>query len=205
MGVPTRRPLRTMARGRPGDDEEVVCRLCGRYFQAITGPHLMRVHGWDSEHPVYEYKSRFRLKRCESRGTGRKRKRSRRRFIERSGKHWPRNRVIAEIRWMANRRRPLNHAAVRHSGRQPLTKAGKKLFGSWDKALRAAGLDPEEVRLQRHWTEEKVLNALRGLGEFVGSHRINRRDQLGMPLLGSRLVDDDGVDLIGQWIDAGAR
>jgi hypothetical protein len=38
---------------------------------------------------------------------------------------------------------------------------GTWLFGDWDKALRAAGFDPETMRMRRFWDREKIINEVR--------------------------------------------
>jgi hypothetical protein len=43
---------------------------------------------------------------------------------------------------------------------QQLYHQGIWLFGDWDKALRAAGFDPEQMRLRRFWDKEKIINEL---------------------------------------------
>jgi len=49
----------------------------------------------------------------------------------------------------------VNHAAL---GRNSISRAGVLLFGSWDAALKAAGLDPDDIRVYRKpWTPEEVI------------------------------------------------
>lgn len=38
---------------------------------------------------------------------------------------------------------------------------GVWLFGDWDTALRAAGLDPKTIRMCTSWTQEKIATELR--------------------------------------------
>jgi hypothetical protein len=52
----------------------------------------------------------------------------------------------------------VNHAAL---GRNSVTRAATLLFGSWDNALREAGLDPAQVRLYREpWTPVSLLEEI---------------------------------------------
>lgn len=68
---------------------------------------------------------------------------------------WTRERVIAAIHGIRDQGGKLNHAAVRRSS---LSGAAVDLFGCWDAALRAAGLDPNQVRLYRRpWTPEAIV------------------------------------------------
>lgn len=154
----------------------LTCRLCGRRFRVIAWNHLVRVHGWDVKDPVREYCERFKALLRECRDTKKQRRRGRRRYVRRIGRHWTRDRVVREIRARKMSGKPLYFAAVKDDGRQDITHAALKLFGSWDRALAASGLRPERVRLSRQWTPERVLSEIRKLGTFVGSHIISKRD-----------------------------
>jgi len=72
---------------------------------------------------------------------------------------WAPHRVTQAIRKIHDQGGKLNHAAVGHSS---LARAAVNLFGSWNAALRAAGLDPEEIRVYRRpWTREEVVAEIR--------------------------------------------
>lgn len=47
----------------------------------------------------------------------------------------------------------------------PLVASGPSYWGSWDRALEAAGFDPAGIRLNQEWTPERVLDRLRELDE----------------------------------------
>jgi hypothetical protein len=81
--------------------------------------------------------------------------------------HWSKKRIVEEIRkayeagedlnWhscITGKRRKLLYAAVRESR-----------FGSWEKALEAAGIDYKDVRRYRSWDKDKVVNRIRELHE----------------------------------------
>jgi hypothetical protein len=72
---------------------------------------------------------------------------------------WTPDRVVRALRQMHRDGHAINHAAVRcHS----LSRAAVKLFGSWDAALREAGLDPAGIRRRRQlWTDEGIIADLR--------------------------------------------
>jgi hypothetical protein len=77
----------------------------------------------------------------------------------RRGANWSRERVIIEIKAIRFAGGKLNHAAV---GRSSLSRAAVDLFGTWDDALRAAGLDPNEVRVYRKpWTRSDLIAEIR--------------------------------------------
>ncbi len=83
---------------------------------------------------------------------------------------WDLTRVIEGILGRRRRGRPLNYKAVVRD-KEPLVGAGRRLFGSWDRALGAAGLDPSRIRLKpvaRHWTRETILAAI---GRESRAHR----------------------------------
>jgi hypothetical protein len=85
---------------------------------------------------------------------------------------WTPKRVARTIQQMHRDGTPLNHAAVR---RNSLSRAAVKLFGSWDAALREAGIDPETVRVYRSpWTAEELVAELRRKHE--SGEPLNARD-----------------------------
>jgi len=60
-------------------------------------------------------------------------------------RRWSPERVIEEVRTLAHDGQPLNSKAVQRQHCALFT-AGRRHFGSWDRALTAAGLDPAEAR-----------------------------------------------------------
>lgn len=81
---------------------------------------------------------------------------------------WTRQRVVEAIQVIYARGGAVNHAAVR---RNSVSRAGVVFFGTWDNALRAAGLDPAAIRRWRKpWTRETLLQEIR------------RKAQAGEPL-----------------------
>lgn len=73
---------------------------------------------------------------------------------------WTAPAVLAAIRKRRRASHALGTRRVRADG-AGLYQQGWKFFGSWSEALRAAGVDPDRVRLTRRWTRETVLEALR--------------------------------------------
>ena len=57
---------------------------------------------------------------------------------------------------------PLNYSAVRHTHGRLLPRACVE-FGSWNAALRAAGLDPEKIRRCPLWSKKEICKQLRDL------------------------------------------
>lgn len=72
---------------------------------------------------------------------------------------WTNQRVVEAIKRLHASGAAVSHAALR---RNSVTRVATLLFGSWDAALRAAGLDPDEVRIYRKpWTPDEVLQEIR--------------------------------------------
>lgn len=87
---------------------------------------------------------------------------------------WTRHRVMVAIQSIYARGDAVNHAAL---GRNSVTRAATLLFGSWDNALRAAGLDPTHIRLYRQpWTPEGLLQEIQrkaGAGEPLNARDVS--------------------------------
>ena len=74
---------------------------------------------------------------------------------------WTVQRVIQTIHKLDLQGVALNHGSVRKLDQGPI-QAARKLLGSWDNALQAAGYDPANVRLvRRPWTKSEVIAAIR--------------------------------------------
>ena len=204
--------------------DHVTCQLCGRPFRGITYQHLKYVHGFDSSHPIHEYKERFRLRVACCQDTTALQSENMNERWDRSGRIWTKERIIRDLKaltwkggtlrssatvkrfkklqWSARhlfgswaeafqaagleyKRRPapprwwtrksvrqaiiersrkgaaLHANALVTSQNTGLYAAGCHVYGSWDQALRAAGLNPREIRRYRVWTPEKILKAIR--------------------------------------------
>ncbi len=63
-------------------------------------------------------------------------------------RHWTPDRVVSEIQELARKKAPLSSKLVQLN-HPPLYNAAKRRFKQWDKALEAAGLDPDKVRVRR--------------------------------------------------------
>ncbi len=142
----------------------------------IAWNHLVSIHGWDVNDPVRKYQRQFKVPFKECRDTKKLRRRGRRGYVRKIGRHWTRERLIREILARNARGKPLYFAAVKNDGRQDITHAALKLFGTWDRALAASGLRPERIRPFRQWTPDMVLSGIRKFGAFVGSHIMSKRD-----------------------------
>jgi len=95
---------------------------------------------------------------------------------------WDKAKIIAALRARQNDRLEMNYETVRESDRR-LCDAMKRYFGSFDEALRAAGIDPATARSRARWDSNAVVAALR-----------DRRDK-GLPM-NRRAVDRSDSRLI---------
>lgn len=157
------RPLSQGTQARPRDKEHrdrIRCRLCGRYFKAISWSHLARLHGFDADHPVEEYKSQFRLKKAWCPETRYMMTRSLRATLDRTGRRRTKERLIREIRGFARRTR-LPILRIAQEERPDLVGQAYFHFRSWYRALEVAGIDTRRVRERRTWSGETILRALR--------------------------------------------
>lgn len=96
---------------------------------------------------------------------------------------WTRQRIIAQIKQARRKNLDLHWSGVIKRNDE-LAKAAfaslqKRLFGGWDRALHAAGLDADEVSLYRQWDRQTVafeLKERRSNGESVNSGRVQKED-----------------------------
>jgi hypothetical protein len=72
---------------------------------------------------------------------------------------WSRRKIIKQFKQFAAKGIPLNMASI-HKHDQRVLQAAIRHFDSYDDALRAAGFDPEQIKLFRQWTSQEVLDAI---------------------------------------------
>jgi len=77
-----------------------------------------------------------------------------------------------------------------------LYEQGIWIFGDWDKALHAAGFDPEKMRKRSLWDEEKIIETIRAM------HKKH------LPLYAAYVIDNHGklfsatLRQFGSWANA---
>src|SRR5213593_4504036 len=148
---------RNSRRGRKIDGTEGVdfvrCRICGDHRRVISGRHISK-HSTDRE----TYMEEYGLNPDELIAKDSRRLHSSRRdYRPYSKRDW-----IAAIKKIYKRDEQV-FAGFLQEKHQQLYHQGTWLFGDWDKALRAAGFDPEQMRLRSFWDGEKVILGIRAL------------------------------------------
>ena len=95
---------------------------------------------------------------------------------------WTREKVIERIQARKAEGKPISYQAVVND-EEKLTGAARRLFGSWSKALEAAGFDPEKEKAtwerKRRWSKELILQRIKELyehGENLSVHNVQKID-----------------------------
>jgi len=146
--------------------DQIVCLLCGETYRAITYPHLKWVHGFEGAHPVLDYRARFGLRVACCEEVCERAKEVQITRHKRAGRHWTEARILREIRSRSGTEHGLAHSRVPIA----LSLVAARRFGSWEAAVRRAGVDPVPHRLARGWDRERVVSE---------AHRLSRgRDRL---------------------------
>jgi hypothetical protein len=106
---------------------------------------------------------------------------------------WPPGKILSVIRSLSRRRRPLRAGELkeRHSY---LIQAARRCFGSWSKALIAAGVDPVRLRRAPPWTKERII-------ESILTRALNN-EPLGSRTVRPRSLADAGGRMFGTWASA---
>lgn len=73
---------------------------------------------------------------------------------------WDRNTVVFELRARRRDEEPLNSASLQRD-HPALHAAAVRYFGTYERALRAARLNPNELRQRHRWSRAEVVRALR--------------------------------------------
>jgi len=141
--------------------DHVICKHCRREYRAITVLHLRRIHDYDGEHPVEDYKQRFRLRRACCGETRKKMSEAKESFWDQRGQHWTDVKVADEIRRMHRAGRSLRRGQVPVN----VYEAGRRLFGTWEAAVTHAGFVYEEASGVRRWDQDTVIAAIKKLAE----------------------------------------
>jgi hypothetical protein len=82
--------------------------------------------------------------------------------MKRSYKRWSREEVLRVIAELSDEGRQLNSGYIARNY-PALAYAGRKYLGSWEDAIRAAGLDYEAIRRKCFWSRERIVAQIREL------------------------------------------
>lgn len=77
---------------------------------------------------------------------------------------WDRNSILFELRALHRDKEPMSSGQLQKSD-PGLYAAAVRHFGSYQKALESAGIDPADVQQRRQWTKESVTSALKKLAK----------------------------------------
>lgn len=103
---------------------------------------------------------------------------------------WPSAKIITTIKSLARRRQVLSLVEVNHRYPQ-LVDAARRRFGSWPKAVIAAGIDPVKLRRAPPWTRDRIIQVIlaRALNdERLGSHNVQPKS-----------LAEAGARVFGSW------
>jgi hypothetical protein len=103
---------------------------------------------------------------------------------------WSPGKILARIRSISRRRRPLTTDQVEQRYHN-LVSAARRHFGSWSKAVMAAGVDPTKMQRVVPWTRERVIEAI--------LTRALRSEPLVARLVEPRSLVDSGQRFFGGW------
>jgi len=75
-------------------------------------------------------------------------------------RRWDRNSIVFELKERAQSREALNSGAIQQQD-PGLHAAAVRHFGSYDAAIRAANMNPRQVRRRNSWTRQSVIQGLK--------------------------------------------
>ncbi|MEK7156473.1 MAG: hypothetical protein AAB790_01550 [Patescibacteria group bacterium] len=76
---------------------------------------------------------------------------------------WSKQSVVETIKQRKEQRLPLNVGSLKTPELRSLLSGAERVFGSWEAAITAAGLDYAYIRLNEGWDSKRVVNLIRGL------------------------------------------
>lgn len=114
--------------------------------------------------------------------------------------YWSKDRVSERIRELHAEGESLSHEdAKRNHGALVSAASSPRYFGSWGAAIRAAGLNYDEIRKINRWTQDKIIKTILQLhaeGKSVNNSSMRRMGYRGMMEAASR------PENFGSWADA---
>ncbi len=138
---------------------QIKCRLCGKYFGAVTATHLYYKHGRDYEHAVWDYEEEFGVPVASSRDVRRRLQKRKLKFWRRRGRQWTPKTIIRHVR---QRVRSGKGVAISRVPKK-LLEAVQRHFGNWPAAVAAAGFDYVALTEHRRWNRKNIIAEIRRL------------------------------------------
>lgn len=111
----------------------------------------------------------------------------------RANDDWRPCRILTTIRALSRRRRPLRPAELDRRYAH-LVNAARRHFGSWTKAVVAAGVDPAKLKRTPSWTRERIIEAI--------LKRALNNEPLRSRAVRPRSLADAGTRVFGSWRSA---
>lgn len=111
----------------------------------------------------------------------------------RSHDSWRPARILAGIRAIARRRRPLRPNELKKEYGS-LMRAARRLYGSWPAAIIAAGADPVKLRTFPPWTKDRIIEAI--------LTRALRNEPLRSHSVRPKSLSSAGIRIFGSWRQA---
>lgn len=106
---------------------------------------------------------------------------------------WTPDRILSTIRILSRRRRPLTNAQLKERY-GAMIDAARRFYGSWARAIIAAGVDPMKMRKVPPWTRDRILEAI--------LTRALNNAPLGSQSTEPRSLVDAARRVFGSWDDA---
>lgn len=106
---------------------------------------------------------------------------------------WSPPRILAAIRSLARRRHPPRRAELK-SRFGSLMQAARRIYGSWPKAVIAAGVDPVKFRRVSPWTRERIIEAV--------LTRVLKNEPLNSAAVRPKSLVEAGIRIFGNWASA---
>jgi hypothetical protein len=106
---------------------------------------------------------------------------------------WAASKILSTIRSLSRRQRPPRPAELKRRYSH-LVQAARRHFGSWSKAVIAAGVDPAKLRRVAPWTKERIIEAI--------LTRALNNEPLGSQSTRPRSLAEAGSRVFGSWTSA---
>jgi hypothetical protein len=91
-------------------------------------------------------------------------------------RRWDRKSIAEELRRRSQKKKPLNSGAIQAAD-AGLHAAAVRHFGSFDKALTAAKVDPADVRMRRRWSQADVVSSIKAAakrGQLLSDSQVRK-------------------------------